>query len=77
MKTPEQVAQERIAKAAEQFAKAMVELNKQLKEQNRLIALYIGAYTSTLRDVEIEETEEIPIKIFTQDVYAKMDKVSE
>lgn len=58
MKTPSEVSQERIAKAAEQFAKAMNELNKHLAEQNRLIALTLSRFTPAYRDIEVTEPVE-------------------
>lgn len=57
MKTPTEVALERVAKANEQTARAMNDLTKALEKQNQILLNAFRAM-STYRDVEVAEPAE-------------------
>lgn len=57
MKTPTEVALERVAKANEQTAKAMNDLTKALEKQNQILLNAFRAM-SIYRDVEVAEPAE-------------------
>lgn len=62
MKTPEQVALERVAKASEQMVRAVNDLTKSLEKQNQIILAAFQAMP-IYRDVEDTRPEKAPQSI--------------